>query len=69
MLEIIDQGVTGFVVETIEDAVACVPELLRLDRRNVRAVFEKRFSAQRMARDYVAAYARLLGAHSGARAS
>lgn len=69
MPEIIDQGVTGFVVETIEDAVACVPELLRLDRSNVRAVFEKRFSAQRMARDYVAAYARLLGAHSKAKAS
>ncbi|MHA6686865.1 glycosyltransferase family 4 protein [Mesorhizobium sp. A556] len=69
MPEIIDQGVTGFVVETIEDAVARMPELLFLDRRNVRAVFEKRFSAQRMARDYVAAYARLLGAHSGAKAS
>lgn len=69
MPEIIDQGVTGFVVDTLDDAVARVPDLLRLDRRNVRAVFEKRFSAQRMARDYVAAYALLLGAHSGAKAS
>jgi glycosyltransferase involved in cell wall biosynthesis len=69
MPEIIEQGVTGFVVETIDHAVARLPELLRLDRDRVRAVFEKRFSAQRMARDYVAAYARLLGAHSGAKAS
>ena len=59
--EIIDPGVTGFVVDTIDDAVASVPGLLQLDRRKVRAVFEKRFSAMRMARDYVAAYERLLG--------
>lgn len=69
MSEIVDDGITGFVVETVEEAVARVPELPRLDRRNVRAVFEKRFSAQRMARDYVAAYARLLGDHSEANAS
>jgi glycosyltransferase involved in cell wall biosynthesis len=59
--EIIDPDVTGFVVDTIDDAVAAVPNLLRLDRRKVRAVFEKRFSAMRMARDYIAAYERLIG--------
>ena len=59
--EIIDPGVTGFVVDTIDEAVGSVPALLQLDRRKVRAVFEKRFSAMRMARDYVAAYERLLG--------
>ena len=69
MPEIVDQGVTGFVVEGIEEAIARVPELLRLDRRAVRAVFEKRFSAERMTRDYVAAYVRLLGLHAQARAS
>jgi glycosyltransferase involved in cell wall biosynthesis len=67
--EIIDQGVTGFVVNSMDDAVAAVPALLRLDRRKVRAVFEKRFSAQRMARDYVAAYARLIGGSAEAKAS
>lgn len=69
MPEIVDHGVTGYIVDSIEDAVASVPGLLRLDRRKVRAVFEKRFSAGRMARDYVAAYARLIGAPSEARAS
>ena len=69
MPEIIDRGVTGFVVEEIGEAVARVPELLHLDRGCVRAVFEKRFSAERMTRDYVAAYVRLLGLHSQARAS
>ncbi|TIN13716.1 MAG: glycosyltransferase family 4 protein, partial [Mesorhizobium sp.] len=55
--EIIDQGVTGFIADTMDSAVAAVPALLQLDRRKVRAVFEKRFSARRMAGDYLAAYA------------
>jgi len=61
MPEIIDDGVTGFLVESIEDAVASVPELLQLDRRQVRKTFETRFSATRMAHEYVAAYASLPG--------
>ncbi|MER8638274.1 glycosyltransferase family 4 protein [Mesorhizobium sp. M1365] len=67
--EIIDHGVTGFLVDTVDAAVASIPELLRLDRRQVRAVFENRFSATRMAHDYVAAYARLIGTPGEARAS
>lgn len=59
MPEIIDHGTTGFVVETMEDAVAAMPALLQLDRRRIRAIFERRFSADRMARDYVAAYSRM----------
>lgn len=69
MPEVVDDGVTGFVVKTIEDAVASMPALLQLDRRVVRAVFEKRFSARRMAQDYVAAYERLIDARGHARAS
>ncbi len=68
MPEIIDHGVTGFLVESIEDAVASVPDLLGLDRRRVRESFETRFSATRMARDYVAAYAHLIGGTVDARA-
>ncbi|TPK58421.1 MULTISPECIES: glycosyltransferase family 4 protein [unclassified Mesorhizobium] len=60
MPEIIDHGVTGFVVETLEDAVATMPALLQLDRRRIRAVFEGRFSADRMARDYVATYSQAI---------
>lgn len=59
--EVIDDGVTGFVVDSVDEAVARVPELLLLGRWAVRSTFEARFSAQRMARDYVAAYARMLG--------
>ncbi|TPK17588.1 glycosyltransferase family 4 protein [Mesorhizobium sp. B2-5-7] len=69
MPEIIDHGVTGFVVETIEDAVASMPALLQLDRRRIRTAFERRFSADRMARDYVEAYSRLTTGHEESRAS
>lgn len=67
MPEVIDHGVTGILVESIEDAVATMPDLLSLDRRRVRATFEARFSASRMARDYVTAYQQLLGAPSDTR--
>jgi glycosyltransferase involved in cell wall biosynthesis len=69
MPEIVDHGVTGFLAESIEDAVASVPDLLGLDRRKVRRTFEARFSATRMARDYAAAYTRLLGGGVQAKAS
>jgi glycosyltransferase involved in cell wall biosynthesis len=59
MPEIIDDGLTGFVVASIDEAVARVGEIEGLDRRAVRTVFEQRFSAERMAGDYEAAYAKL----------
>jgi glycosyltransferase involved in cell wall biosynthesis len=57
--EIIDDGVTGRIVDTMEEAVAALPEVLALDRRLVRRRFEERFTAARMARDYVNLYRRL----------
>ena len=69
MPEIIDPGVNGYIAESIDDAVASIPDLLSLDRRQVRQSFERRFCARRMARDYVDAYARLLGTDVQAQAS
>ena len=66
MPEIVDEGVTGFVVDSIEQAVAAVAEAASLDRGTVRAVFERRFSADRMARDYEAVYAGLVDAAAAA---
>jgi glycosyltransferase involved in cell wall biosynthesis len=60
MGEIVDDGVTGYIVDSIGDAVAAVGEAAKLDRKLVRAAFEKRFSATRMARDYAAIYEQLL---------
>jgi glycosyltransferase involved in cell wall biosynthesis len=54
--EIIDEGLTGFVVEDILSAAGVVNRLAQLDRTAVRKQFEKRFTARRMALDYLAAY-------------
>lgn len=56
--EIIDDGVTGFVVSNIEEAVAAVDRIGALDRERVRGVFDQRFTVQRMAGDYVNLYRR-----------
>jgi glycosyltransferase involved in cell wall biosynthesis len=58
--EVIDEGLTGVVVDTVDQAVAAIPRVLALDRRLVRVRFEERFSAARMARDYLKVYHSLL---------
>lgn len=63
--EIVDEGVTGFLVESEEEAVAAVARLGKLDRRRIREVFEQRFSLETMARHYVETYQKLLHQASG----
>ena len=58
--EIIDNGVTGQIVDTEEEAVRALPQVLALDRRAVRRRFEERFSAARMAADYIQVYRSLM---------
>lgn len=54
--EVIDEGITGHIVESVEEAVARIPGLCTWDRQRCRAQFERRFTAERMARDYVNVY-------------
>jgi glycosyltransferase involved in cell wall biosynthesis len=54
--EVVEDGVTGFIVNGEDEAVQAIRRLGELDRRKVRANFEHRFTAERMARDYVACY-------------
>lgn len=58
--EVIDDGLTGLIVDSVDEAVAAVPRALALDRASVRRRFEARFEADRMASDYLAVYRRLL---------
>jgi glycosyltransferase involved in cell wall biosynthesis len=58
--EIVDPGVTGLIVDTMDEAIRMLPTVLALDRRAVRQRFEQRFSATRMAKDYVQVYRALL---------
>src|SRR5262249_19079501 len=62
--EVVEDGVTGFIVSDIESAAEAVGRVGRLNRRACRAAFEERFDASRMAQDYLAVYRRL--AHAGA---
>ena len=54
--EVIDDGVTGYVVDSVDEAILKFGSLLRLDRGRVRRRFEERFTAARMAHDYVGIY-------------
>jgi glycosyltransferase involved in cell wall biosynthesis len=58
--EIIEDGVTGFIVNDEAEAVAALQRVDSLDRGKIRAEFERRFSARRMAADYLAIYESLM---------
>jgi glycosyltransferase involved in cell wall biosynthesis len=57
--EIVEPGVTGFIVDSVEEAIEAVGKLRELDRATVRRRFEARFSIQRMTEDYLTLYQRL----------
>ncbi len=54
--EVIDDGLTGFIVEDINGAIGAVDRLDHLSREKIRKHFEKHFTARRMAQDYLAVY-------------
>ena len=58
--EVIDQGVSGIVVNSIEEGVSALPRVFAIDRRAVRRRFEERFTVNRMAKDYLGVYRSLL---------
>jgi len=59
--EVIDDGVTGFIVDSEAQAAAAVERLALIDRARVRSVFEQRFTVERMAADYLSVYRSLAG--------
>jgi glycosyltransferase involved in cell wall biosynthesis len=58
--EVIDDGVTGFIVDSMEDAIAATRRLHTIDRAGVRRRFEERFTNRRMASDYLDIYQTLI---------
>lgn len=58
--EVVDEGITGFVVGNESEAIHAVRRLDKLDRRRVRAQFETRFTATRMTQEYLGLYRRLV---------
>jgi len=58
--EVIDDGATGHIVQTADQAAKAIGRISRLSRKRCRQIFEERFTASRMALDYVAIYERLI---------
>jgi glycosyltransferase involved in cell wall biosynthesis len=59
--EVVDDGITGHIVDGLDEAICKIGRVLALDRARVRRRFEQRFTAKRMAQDYVRIYENLLG--------
>ena len=59
--EVLEDGVTGWIVEGMEAAVQAVARVASISRQRCRQIFEERFSAPRMTKDYLRIYQRLLG--------
>jgi glycosyltransferase involved in cell wall biosynthesis len=62
--EVIAPGVTGFIVDDLDEAVRATVAAAGLDRRRCRQCFEQRFTDTRMAQDYLAIYDRVAGRHA-----
>jgi glycosyltransferase involved in cell wall biosynthesis len=60
MAELIEDGVTGFLVDSEDEAVAAIARIDEIDRRKVRERAASRFSVQRMADDYIGLYRAIL---------
>jgi glycosyltransferase involved in cell wall biosynthesis len=58
--EIIEDGVSGFIVDNVDQAVDALNRIDTIDRRACRLAFERRFTARRMGQDYVRAYEHVL---------
>jgi glycosyltransferase involved in cell wall biosynthesis len=59
--EVVEDGLSGFIVSDIEEAVRAIQKIPTLDRARIRACFERRFTVERMAENYLSIYDRLLG--------
>jgi glycosyltransferase involved in cell wall biosynthesis len=58
--EVIEHGVSGYIVDTEEEALAAIARIPALDRRRVRDAYEQRFTATTMARAYLDVYEQLV---------
>lgn len=66
--EVIDHGLTGYIVQSQPEAIEAVSQLHRIDRRQCRTMFEQRFSATRMVSDYLLLYEQMVNTAGGSQA-
>jgi glycosyltransferase involved in cell wall biosynthesis len=65
--EVIDDGVSGFLIDDVPQAIAATRRIAQLDRARTREAFERRFDIERAAREYVQIYRRLISADEARR--
>ena len=58
--EVVEDGITGYIVNSVDEAICKIGRLLSLDRSRVRRGFEERFTARRMVQDYIKIYEKLI---------
>ena len=63
--EVLEDGVTGFIVDTLDEAIAATRRIGAIDRQACRGAFERRFTARRMAREHVTRFTQLIEAGAG----
>jgi glycosyltransferase involved in cell wall biosynthesis len=63
--EIIEHGVSGFIVDNETEAMAALSNISTLDRGHIREAFERRFTTRRMTNDYLSIYNRLVEGGEG----
>ena len=61
MLEVVNHGISGLIVDNVAEAVDSIPKIRTLDRAEVRRYFEKHFTVSRMASDYLSVYSAICG--------
>lgn len=62
--EVIGDGINGFLVHNVKEAVQAVGKISQIDRQRCRAEFERHFTAERMAKEYLAVYRNMVDARS-----
>ena len=67
--EIVDDGHTGRIVSSVDEAVRALPDVFALDRKAIRARFEERFSVNRMTAEYLKVYHRVIIMRPGSEAA
>jgi glycosyltransferase involved in cell wall biosynthesis len=63
--EVVEDGVTGHIVDSLDEAICKIGSTLSLNRSRIRRRFEERFTAARMAQDYLKIYHQLIGKPPG----
>jgi glycosyltransferase involved in cell wall biosynthesis len=63
--EVVEDGITGHIADSVDEAIRYIGRVLALDRTRVRRRFEERFTAHRMARDYIKIYEKLMAMDAG----